>query len=115
MGDLAGDFFLASTLCSTITKLVLHYVEQAQLNTPESNEQIAQSILLFVSILRVGTVANAVKPIDPDSHQRIRRHVQPDRTRAIFLQARRVCMGSEICTGVQRGSGRRFDSGCESD
>jgi coatomer subunit beta len=68
---LSGDFFLASTLCSTITKLVLRYVEIAGLNSPESNEQVAEAILIFVSILRVGTVNNAVKVLDPDSHQRI--------------------------------------------
>ena len=68
---LHGDFFLGATLAATMTKLVLRYSQQVGFGSKDSNREIAQALLLFTSILRVGTVASAAKPIDPDSQQRI--------------------------------------------
>ena len=68
---LQGDFFLAATLAAAVTKLVLRYSELVGSGSADSNKEIAQALLLFASLLRVGSVASAAKPIDPDSQQRI--------------------------------------------
>ena len=66
-----GDFFLAACLAATLTKLVLRYNGIVGATSEEANKETAAALLLLVSILRVGTVASASKPIDPDSQQRV--------------------------------------------
>ena len=68
---LHGDFFLAACLAATVTKLVLRYNQIVGPSSEEANKEAAAALLLLVSILRVGTVASAPKPIDPDSQQRV--------------------------------------------
>ena len=68
---LHGDFFLGACLAATLTKLVLRYNEAIGPASEEANKETASALLLLVSILRVGTVSSAAKPIDPDSQQRV--------------------------------------------
>ena len=68
---LNGDFFLAACLGNAMTKLVLRYCALVGFGSEEANTEVAQALLLMTSILRVGSVNNAVKQVDPDSHQRI--------------------------------------------
>ena len=68
---LHGDFFLGACLAATLTKLVLRYNEVIGGTSEEANKETASALLLLVSILRVGTVSSAAKPIDPDSQQRV--------------------------------------------
>ena len=66
-----GEYFLAGTLAVSFTKLVLRFVALAGAGSDESNRELASALLLLTSLLRVGSVSTAIKPIDPDSQQRI--------------------------------------------
>jgi coatomer subunit beta len=68
---LNGDYFLASCLANTVTKVVLRFLNSSGSDTTQVNTEIAQALLLLVSLLRYGQSASAVKIIDPDSYQRI--------------------------------------------
>lgn len=67
---LDGDYYLAATLASTLTKLVLRY---SKLSSDEKQKNLlrAEAMLIMISVLRVGQ-SNFVKaPIDEDSVDRI--------------------------------------------
>lgn len=68
---LDGDYFLASSLASAITKLSLRYCRMAGFGSPEANEELAKSMLLIVSLLRLGAAPEPAKPIDPDSDMKL--------------------------------------------
>lgn len=67
---LGGDYFTATVLASTLTKLVLRYselrAEQAILN-----QLRAEAILIMTSVVRVGQSKFVTVPIDEDSQERI--------------------------------------------
>lgn len=67
---LAGDFYLASVLASTLVKFVLRL---GRLDTAEKNLNAlkAEALLILVSILRVGESSYVTKKIDEDSADRI--------------------------------------------
>lgn len=67
---LAGDFYLAAVLASTLVKLVLRW---GRLETAENhlNALKAEALLIMVSILRVGESSFVAKKIDEDSADRI--------------------------------------------
>jgi coatomer subunit beta len=67
---LGGDFYTASVLASTLTKLVLRF---ASLSTDQRalNELRAESMLMMTSLIRVGLSPFASVPIDEDSVERI--------------------------------------------
>lgn len=67
---LAGDFYLASVLASTLVKLVLR-LERVQTTEKHLNALRAEALLIMVSILRVGETTIAAKKIDEDSADRI--------------------------------------------
>ena len=67
---LDGDFFLASVLSSTLTKLVMRHSEISS-DTARTNALRAEAMLIMISIIRVGQSHFVKQPIDEDSVDRI--------------------------------------------
>ncbi|KAL7425059.1 coatomer subunit beta [Cryptotrichosporon argae] len=67
---LGGDFFTASVLASTLTKLVLRY-SKLRADQQSFNTLRAEAILTMTSIVRVGQSKFVAVPIDEDSSERI--------------------------------------------
>lgn len=67
---LGGDFYTASVLASTLTKLTLRFASLSS-DARAVNEMRAESMLVMTSILRVGESHFVVAPIDEDSAERI--------------------------------------------
>ena len=67
---LDGDFYLASVLSSTITKLVMRHSEVSQ-DIARTNALRAEAMLIMISIIRVGQSQFVKAPIDEDSVDRI--------------------------------------------
>lgn len=66
---LGGDFFTATVLASTLTKLVLRFSELNDVQT--LNTLRAEAILIMTSVIRVGQSKFVTAPIDEDSQERI--------------------------------------------
>ncbi|KAJ6230003.1 coatomer subunit beta [Anaeramoeba flamelloides] len=66
-----GKFFLYSILCTTITKLALRFSELKKEENVLVNKFIANSMLLIISIYKVGKLARMKKKIDSDTETRI--------------------------------------------
>jgi coatomer subunit beta len=67
---LGGDYFTATVLATTLTKLVLRYSE-LKTNDQAFNQLRAEAILMMTSIVRVGQSKFVTAPIDEDSQERI--------------------------------------------
>ncbi|KAL8948675.1 MAG: hypothetical protein Q9222_005158 [Ikaeria aurantiellina] len=67
---LDGDFYLASVLSSTLTKLVMRHSEISQ-DIARTNALRAEAMLIMISIIRVGQSQFVKTPIDEDSVDRI--------------------------------------------
>lgn len=67
---LDGDFYLATVLSSTLTKLVMRHSEISQ-DTARTNALRAEAMLIMISIIRVGQSQFVKAPIDEDSVDRI--------------------------------------------
>ncbi|KAK3698460.1 coatomer subunit beta [Vermiconidia calcicola] len=67
---LDGDFYLASVLSSTLTKLVMRHSEISQ-DRPRTNALRAEAMLIMISIIRAGQSQFVKQPIDEDSVDRI--------------------------------------------
>ncbi|TKA78371.1 hypothetical protein B0A49_00704, partial [Cryomyces minteri] len=67
---LDGDYYLATVLSSTLTKLVMRHSEISQ-DTSRTNALRAEAMLIMISIIRVGQSAFVKAPIDEDSVDRI--------------------------------------------
>ncbi|KAI9677259.1 MAG: coatomer subunit beta [Trizodia sp. TS-e1964] len=67
---LDGDYFLASVLSSTLTKLVMRHSEISQ-DTARTNALRAEAMLIMISIIRIGESLFVKAPIDEDSIDRI--------------------------------------------
>ena len=67
---LDGDFYLASVLSSTLTKLVMRHSEISD-DTARTNALRAEAMLIMISIIRVGQSQFVKAPIDEDSVDRI--------------------------------------------
>ncbi len=67
---LDGDYFLATVLSSTLTKLVMRHSEISE-DTPRTNALRAEAMLIMISIIRVGQSQFVKTPIDEDSVDRI--------------------------------------------
>lgn len=67
---LGKDFFLASTLCSTLTKLVLK-LRNMEVPAVVKNSVSAEALLIFVNLYRLGRSGEHAHE-DPDSEERIR-------------------------------------------
>jgi len=67
---LDGEFYLATVLCSTLTKLVMRHSEISQ-DQARTNALRAEAMLIMISIVRVGQSQFVKAPIDEDSIDRI--------------------------------------------
>ena len=67
---LDGDYYLATVLSSTLTKLVMRHSEISQ-ETERTNALRAEAMLIMISIIRVGQSQFVKAPIDEDSIDRI--------------------------------------------
>ena len=67
---LDGDFYLASVLSSTLTKLVMRHSEISD-DAERTNALRAEAMLIMISIIRVGQSQFVKAPIDEDSVDRI--------------------------------------------
>lgn len=67
---LDGDFYLASVLSSTLTKLVMRHAAISD-DTARTNALRAEAMLIMISIIRVGQSQFVKSPIDEDSVDRI--------------------------------------------
>lgn len=67
---LDGDFYLASVLSSTLTKLVMRHSEISP-DKARTNALRAEAMLIMISIVRVGQSQFVKAPIDEDSVDRI--------------------------------------------
>ncbi|MCJ1475631.1 coatomer subunit beta [Lambiella insularis] len=67
---LDGDYYLASVLSSTLTKLVMRHSEISD-ETSRTNALRAEAMLIMISIIRVGQSQFVKAPIDEDSIDRI--------------------------------------------
>ncbi len=83
---LDGDYFLATVLSSTLTKLVMRHSEISQ-DEARTNALRAEAMLIMISIIRVGQSQFVKAPIDEDSVDRIMSCV---RSLAEFAQRREL-------------------------
>lgn len=67
---LEGDYYLATVLSSTLTKLVMRHSEISQ-DAARTNALRAEAMLIMISIVRVGQSQFVKAPIDEDSVDRI--------------------------------------------
>jgi coatomer subunit beta len=67
---LDGDYYLATVLSSTLTKLVMRHSEISP-DTARTNALRAEAMLIMISIIRVGQSQFVKAPIDEDSVDRI--------------------------------------------
>lgn len=67
---LDGDYYLASVLSSTLTKLVMRHSEISE-DSAKTNALRAEAMLIMISIIRVGQSPFVKAPIDEDSVDRI--------------------------------------------
>ncbi|OAX82982.1 hypothetical protein ACJ72_02662 [Emergomyces africanus] len=67
---LDGDYYLATVLSSTLTKLVMRHSEVSQ-DSARTNALRAEAMLIMISIIRVGQSQFVKAPIDEDSVDRI--------------------------------------------
>lgn len=67
---LDGDYYLASVLSSTLTKLVMRHSEISS-DSARTNALRAEAMLIMISIIRVGQSQFVKAPIDEDSIDRI--------------------------------------------
>jgi len=81
---LDGDFYLATVLSSTLTKLVMRHSEISQ-DGARTNALRAEAMLIMISIVRAGQSQFCKMPIDEDSVDRIMSCV---RSLAEFAQKR---------------------------
>eukprot|EP00005_Dracoamoeba_jomungandri_P003389 CAMPEP_0174257138 /NCGR_PEP_ID=MMETSP0439-20130205/6304_1 /TAXON_ID=0 /ORGANISM="Stereomyxa ramosa, Strain Chinc5" /LENGTH=638 /DNA_ID=CAMNT_0015340079 /DNA_START=740 /DNA_END=2657 /DNA_ORIENTATION=+ len=69
---LNGDFYLASALANTFTKLFLRSLRNEELDKQQKNILAVDVMLVIVEILKLGQTLVANLPIDPDSFSRIK-------------------------------------------
>ncbi|KAK4952288.1 coatomer subunit beta [Elasticomyces elasticus] len=67
---LDGDYYLATVLSSTLTKLVMRHAEISH-DTARTNSLRAEAMLIMISIIRAGQSQFVKAPIDEDSVDRI--------------------------------------------
>lgn len=83
---LDGDYYLATVLSSTLTKLVMRHSEISQ-DEARTNALRAEAMLIMISIIRAGQSQFVKAPIDEDSIDRIMSCV---RSLAEFAQKREL-------------------------
>ncbi|KPI88169.1 putative coatomer beta subunit [Leptomonas seymouri] len=75
---LKGDYFLASSLASTLTKLVVQLFTgdaKATVDAATRNTVQSDALMILREVLRYGTEANAAYPVDADTHEHLLLHI----------------------------------------
>lgn len=67
---LDGDYYLATVLSATLTKLVMRHAEISS-DTARTNALRAEAMLIMISVIRVGQSKFVKAPIDEDSVDRV--------------------------------------------
>ena len=73
---LDGDYYLATVLSNTLTKLVMRHSEISS-DSARTNALRAEAMLIMISIIRVGQSQFVKNPIDEDSVDRISKLFHP--------------------------------------
>lgn len=101
---LDGDYYLATVLSSTLTKLVMRYSELSQ-NVARTNALRAEAMLIMISIIRVGQSQFVKTFIDEDSVDRIMSCVrslsefsEKKELEAVFLEDTRRSFATMVAT-----------------
>ena len=101
---LDGDYYLATVLSSTLTKLVMRYSELSQ-NVARTNALRAEAMLIMISIIRVGQSQFVKTFIDEDSVDRIMSCVrslsefsEKKELEAVFLEDTRKSFATMVAT-----------------
>ena len=101
---LDGDYYLATVLSSTLTKLVMRYSELSQ-NVARTNALRAEAMLIMISIIRVGQSQFVKTLIDEDSVDRIMSCVrslsefsEKKELEAVFLEDTRRSFATMVAT-----------------
>ena len=101
---LDGDYYLATVLSSTLTKLVMRYSELSQ-NVARTNALRAEAMLIMISIIRVGQSQFVTTLIDEDSVDRIMSCVrslsefsEKKELEAVFLEDTRRSFATMVAT-----------------
>eukprot|EP00455_Lapot_gusevi_P002489 TRINITY_DN109_c0_g1_i4.p1 TRINITY_DN109_c0_g1~~TRINITY_DN109_c0_g1_i4.p1 ORF type:complete len:621 (-),score=251.77 TRINITY_DN109_c0_g1_i4:95-1957(-) len=68
---LSGDYYLATVLANSYTKLVLRFAEVVGLGVPETNRKLAEGLKVLTGLLALGEHPLSEKKIDRDSRERI--------------------------------------------
>ncbi|KAG0081776.1 coatomer subunit beta [Linnemannia elongata] len=110
---LGGDFYLGTSLASTLTKLVLRYSDVSN-DHRRLNSLRAEAMLIMTSIIRVGQSQFANSPIDEDSYDRIMSclHVlekfsQDPLMKQVFLQDTKAVFGKMVQAEEKRKEEKR--------
>lgn len=109
---LGGDFYTASVLASTLTKLTLRLASMST-DARAVNELRAESMLVMTSILRVGDSPFVSAPIDEDSAERITTCLQSlselrpnapaaDVVKRVFLEDTQAAYAGMVAHGEQK-------------
>jgi coatomer subunit beta len=101
---LDGDYYLATVLSSTLTKLVMRYSEISN-DSVRTNALKAEAMLIMTSIIRVGQSQFVKTPIDEDSIDRIMSCIrslaefqQKKELESVFLEDTRKAFQSQLRT-----------------
>lgn len=68
---LLGDFYTATALASSLTKLISRLHSLSGVSSARKNERRAEAMLLLTSVVRTGQSKFVAAPIDEDSQERI--------------------------------------------
>ena len=117
---LDGDFFLASVLSSTLTKLVMRHAEISQ-DAKRTNALRAEAMLIMISIIRVGQSQFVKAPIDEDSVDRIMSCVkslaeflQKNNLETVFLNDTRKAFRAMVQVEEKKRAAREADEKAKS-
>lgn len=101
---LDGDYYLASVLSATLTKLVMRHAEKSE-DGPRTNALRAEAMLTMISIIRVGLSQFSKTKVDEDSIDRIISCVRAlsdtahrDTLQDVFLQRSRQAFRAMVAT-----------------
>ncbi|PWN44690.1 putative SEC26 [Ceraceosorus guamensis] len=115
---LLGDFYTATVLASTLTKLVLRFASLSS-DAAAKNALRAEAMLIMTSVVRVGQSKFAQAPIDEDSTERIMTCVQTLATASVhedeedveasevFLQDTKAAYASMVAAQERKAEEKR--------
>ncbi|KAI8994324.1 adaptin N terminal region-domain-containing protein [Gaertneriomyces semiglobifer] len=104
-----GDYFLASVLSTTISKLVLRQIKSQPNETEPNNSLKAEGMLILTSIVRLGKSRFSAQPIDEDSEQRIMANLRllsshDSSVETVLLEESRKVISQKVSKGMKLGA-----------